>query len=224
MSNAEGEKPDFDELEPLGDLDMPEDVDLSADLDFAEPDFAEPDFTEPAEMDEAAELPAIGDMQFEPEDEAEEAESEEKPKPTSKLPLIVELVVFLGVCGGVLAWTYFEFADSEGMFFWSILAIFLLGLVSIPFVLWKSRETCTPYRVMLALSLAAILTAAFCLFLELKTYDYDINAEGAKQRTQATPAAQFGPSTTSAADWPICVQLSSIAGDLTEVSGSRWIT
>jgi len=224
VSNAEGEKPDFDELEPLDDLDMPEDVDPSADLDFTEPDFTEPDFTEPGETDGAAEQAAIGDVQFEPEVEAEEVEPQEKPKPASKLPLIVELVVFLGVCGGVLAWTYFEFADSEGLFFWSILAIFLLALVSIPFVLWKSRKTCTPYRVMLALSLAAILTAAFCLFLELKTYDYDIKAEGAKQRAQATPAVQFGPSTTSATDWPICVQFSSIAGDLVEVSGSRWIT
>lgn len=45
----------------------------------------------------------------------------------------------------------------------------------------------SPYTVMLGISLAAVVIAVVCLLLELREYDFDIKAEGAKQRVMWTP-------------------------------------
>lgn len=56
--------------------------------------------------------------------------------------------------------------------------------------------TSSPYVVMLGISLAAILIAILCLFLELGTYDYEIKPKEAG----IAPAVQSGgPSTTATA-------------------------
>ena len=56
--------------------------------------------------------------------------------------------------------------------------------------------TSSPYVVMLGISLAAILIAILCLFLELRTYDFEIKPKQAR----IAPAVQSGgPSTTATA-------------------------
>jgi len=77
---------------------------------------------------------------------------------------------------------------------WGVICAYLLALFFVPYVLWKARETGTIYRIMLALSLLAVLTAALYLVLELKTYHYDIGA----QEARAGPAVQFRASSTTA--------------------------
>ena len=90
--------------------------------------------------------------------------------------------------------------------------------------LLKALGSASPYTVMLGLAVAAILTAILFLLLELRAYDFDVKAEGARQPATAAPAVQFGPAITAAADWPIGVQLTSSAGAADEVSGSSRMT
>lgn len=82
----------------------------------------------------------------------------------------------------------------------------------------------SPYTVMLGLALLAILIGIFCHFMELQRYDLDIKAEKAKRPTAMAPTLQFGPASTTETAWPIGVQLTTRAGDLSELSGRPWIT
>ncbi len=56
--------------------------------------------------------------------------------------------------------------------------------------------TASPYVVLLGIALLAILISMFCLWMELRRYDYET-----RPTTQAarTPAAQSGPANTTAA-------------------------
>ena len=76
-----------------------------------------------------------------------------------------------------------------------------------------------PYTVMLAIALLAIVIAVSCLLLELWRYGFDIKA-----KTAIAPASQSGLASTSAAAWPIEVQLTSSAAELEEEIGSPRIT
>jgi len=134
------------------------------------------------------------------EEEEEEEDEGELVRKRKKLFLIVEIAGLAIVCIGMLAGTYFGIAECQAdRAFWGVLNAYVLSLVFIAYTLWKARETETPYRVMLAISLSAILTALFCLFLELKTYDYDINAETAKQHARLERPVQSGPPTMTVA-------------------------
>jgi len=64
-----------------------------------------------------------------------------------------------------------------------------------------------PYTVLLGIALAALTLGVLCLLLELKSYDFDWKAEGARGRA-ARPAIYEAPSSTTAAAWPDWVQLS----------------
>lgn len=64
-----------------------------------------------------------------------------------------------------------------------------------------------PYTVLLGIALAALTLGVLCLLLELKAYNFDWKAEGARRRA-ALPAPYPGHSSTTAAAWPDWVQLS----------------
>ena len=238
MSDVEGEKPDFEELdlpgEPAEEPGLPElelpDAEAEEpgipqlDLPGEAPEEFAPVTEDESELPKMAEEDETAESQEDQIGESQPEESEEEPKPESKWPLYAELAGIAAGCLAVIGGTYYAVASSEGLFFWAMLCIYLLALLFLPYVLLKTRNTCTPYRVMLALSLAAILTAVFYLLLELKTYKYDIKAEGAKQRAALIPRVQFGPATTTAADCPIAVQFNTIAGSCTEQSGAWWTT
>ncbi len=128
------------------------------------------------------ELDRTGDMPEETEPdklEAGELEAEEESEEKNKQALHIEAAVIATVCVGILAGTFYS-AASEGLFYCSMLSIYLLAISAIPYVLWKARETNTLYRVLLAIALAAILTAIMCMLSELKRYDYDIKAKDAQ--------------------------------------------
>jgi len=238
VSEVEGEKPDFEELDLPGEaaeqpgapeLDLPgeaaeqpgvPELDLSGEV----PEESEPGAVDESELPKMAEDDETAESQEDQIGEPEQEKTEEEPKHKSKWPLYAELAGIAAGCLAVIGGTYYAVASSEGLFFWAMLCIYLLALLFIPYVLIKTRKTCTPYRVMLALSLAAILTAVFYLLLEIKTYKYDIKAEGAKQRAAVIPTVQFGPATTTAADCPIAVQFNTTAGSCTEQSGAWWTT
>jgi hypothetical protein len=64
----------------------------------------------------------------------------------------------------------------------------------------ESIFNASPYTVMLAISLAAILLACLFLFIELGNYGRDIKAQDAKQRVSvAAPFQSAPPSTTATA-------------------------
>ena len=56
----------------------------------------------------------------------------------------------------------------------------------------------SPYTVMLAMALVAILIAITCLFLELKLYDFDIKAESGRPPSAAAEIVHPGPPNTTA--------------------------
>ncbi len=56
----------------------------------------------------------------------------------------------------------------------------------------------SPYTVMLAMALVAVLIAITCLFLELKLYDFDIKAEGGRPPSTATETVHPAPPNTTA--------------------------
>jgi len=67
-----------------------------------------------------------------------------------------------------------------------------------------------PYTVLLGIALAALTLGVICLLLELKAYNFDWKAEGARSQLPA-PVRYETPSMTTAAAWPDCVQFTETA-------------
>lgn len=173
MADAEGEKPDFDELEPLGEGGQENELLEEA----LGPDDRGASEQEPVEA-VAAEEEAEG------EEAGNEKEEEEAPEKTEKK----------------------EKRDKPGAD--------LLAAVA----------KTSPYTVMLGLALLAILIAIFCLFMEMRSYDFDRRASDYRQRASLGPGLQSPPAIATAAAWPADVQLTSKATGADEPSGSRQIT
>jgi hypothetical protein len=118
--------------------------------------------------------------------------------------------------------------SSAATGFWN--GIYLVLMAVLAFALWKTRrvwttpEVSAPFTLMIVVSLAALLTAVYCLGLELARYDWDQKAKKAKQPAVVTSAAQLGPATTIAAAWPIDVQLTARAEASPQAIGSPWMT
>ncbi len=142
-----------------------------------------------AEISPAFEEPSGESMSAEVESRAAEAEvaatekeaevpGEEVPaeKPPSKWPRYLEIAILILVllAISISAWQQWIFIST---------AIYILAVAAIPYALWKTRKTATIYTVFLGCVLAAILTAVYCLWVELGRYDFDIKAQEAKQRT-----------------------------------------
>lgn len=222
MPETEDELPDFSQLDLPGD--EPAKPEPSAEPTPSEPTPSHDDGTSPTDEDKKAEPQADKDeldvLETEEESaESEKEETEEESKEESNLRFYVEWGAVAAVSVGVIIWSYFSVATSEGFLYWGVLNLYAIAMVLIPFAIWKTRKTSTPYNVMLAGALAAILTAIFCLWLELWAYDLDIKATEVKG-----PPVQFGPASTTAAAWPIDVRLTSRAGDAEVESGSPRIT
>ena len=67
-------------------------------------------------------------------------------------------------------------------------AVYIIGLIFIPLVLWMSRKTNTVYVVFLGCIIAALMTCLYCLWIVLAKYHFDVKASEAKQRvTMAQP-------------------------------------
>lgn len=66
--------------------------------------------------------------------------------------------------------------------------------------IWKRIGETSPFTVFLGVSLVALLVAIFCLWMELRHYDFDIKAQEARQAVSMAPADYRGlPSTTPTA-------------------------
>jgi len=66
--------------------------------------------------------------------------------------------------------------------------------------IWKRIAETSPFTVFLGVSLLALLIAIFCLWMELRHYNFDIDAQEANQALRMTPTDHPGlPSTTPTA-------------------------
>ena len=124
-----------------------------------------------------------GPTEAEAPEKKEQEEEEGQEKEPSQSPMYLEwgIVIFVPLILLVLAVLHlFSFPT----------AVYLIALAGIPYGLWKGRQMLDVYTLFLACALAAILTAAYVMWLEIARYHYDLRAGEAKQRvSMSQPSA-----------------------------------
>lgn len=223
MAKADGDSPNSDESKAHADQPAADFADLLSDDLLAGLDATHEESPDAAPAEEVpAELPLpdesvldalddslLGAIDAEPAAEAppEEAQAETKEevqppgeKKPFKLPWYLELaaiVVIAAILLGVAALHLFGFST----------AVYLIAIGLIPYGIWKGGNTNNVYTVLLGFTLAAVITAAFLLWLELERYHLDIKAREARQGAAVSQHFQFGPVGATAAAWPAAVRL-----------------
>jgi len=159
VANVEGENPDFDALQ----------VPAEGEAAIEPAEEGKPDAALDVEVAETAE--ALDESAEEAAEEGEEASVKER----SKLSLYIEwacaiciplVLLILAICG-VLSYAT---------------AIYVIAVGFVPYGIWKGRETNTVYTVVLGCALIAVLTAIYCLWMEVGRYHFQINAKEAFQQ------------------------------------------
>jgi hypothetical protein len=174
VANAPGDHPNFDDLK------LPEDESSTPDLtalesaglaDFGEMSLPmEPDALGGGAADELNGEVAAMAIDESAADELKVVAAPKGKKGPRQLPPYVEWCGVAGVAVVLLAIAFFGLLSFPT-------AIYLISLGLIPYGIWKNRKTTNVYVVILACALAAILTAIFCLWLELGRYKYHIKAK-----------------------------------------------
>lgn len=165
MPNVEGENPDFDDFALPGEGAFPEEpIDELAGI-------SDELVAPPIEAEDMQPEPEIA-KEVEP--PAKEAVAEAAKVP-GKVPNFVEwgCVIGLPVLLVLLALVNVVYLST---------AVYVIAVGFIPYGIWKGRATNTVYTVILGCTLAAVLTAIYCLWLEVGRYQFDIKAREAKQR------------------------------------------
>jgi hypothetical protein len=143
---------------------------------------------------------------------ASEGEDSEEKKPM-EVPLYAELGGAVGIPVVLLL-----LALCNLVYFST--AFYLIAVGCIPYAIWKGRETNTTYTALLGCALIAVLTAVYCLVLELGRYDFNVKAK----RMGMSRAVQSGLDTTTATACPALVRLTNKAVGLDDGNGSSWMT
>lgn len=186
MANVEDENPNFDELKMPGEEAAAEEPileDESAPVDGADEPLQAVEATDAEAVEaEDAEVKAE-EGKAEEEEKTDESEKEEAEKEAGKLPLVLELAGVIGVPVILLALFWFQ------IIFFST-SLFLIGIGLIPYGLWKGRKSNTVFAVFLGCSVAALLTASYCLWSVLRKSDFDLKAQEAKQRVSMLPPVE----------------------------------
>ena len=188
MAKSEDHIPNFDNLDISDDKAAPSEP---ASAEPAEPEVveiaAEPEVVETVEA-EVVEPPAAAAPPAEeeaglapPADKKEEEQEEKEPeeKEPSKLPLYLPVAAAIGLPVIVLLGAFLFAGGTIGAI---STAVYIIILGYIPLGLWIERKTNTVFVVILGCVLAALLTAVYCLWMELGRYKFDIKAQDAKQR------------------------------------------
>ncbi len=159
MANVEGENPDFDALQVPGEGEAA--VEPAAETEIASP--SDETLAEPIEsLDESA---------AESEEEIEEAPAKDR----GKMPVYIEwgcaiglpVIILILAVSGILSYAT---------------AIYIIAVGFVPYGIWKGRETNTVYTVILGCALIAVLTAIYCLWMEVGRYEFQVNAKAASQQ------------------------------------------
>jgi len=125
----------------------------------------------PAEASAPAEEPANDEVK--PAKAHTDLFADEKTADKRSLYLVVAGAIAVPVV--FLALASFEFLNFST-------AVYIVGLCSIPLVLWAGHKTNTVYVVFLGIILAALMTCLYCLWVALAKYNFDVKAQEAKQR------------------------------------------
>jgi hypothetical protein len=155
-------------------------------MNLPDEDLSLPD-EEPAQVELADEAATASPVMAEEEAVVEKAEDaeEKKKKDSDKLN-------FYLICAGAAAipvlLIVLAFADM--ILISTALYVICLGLIG--FGLWMERKTNTISIVFLGCALAAILTAVYCIWIELRRYNFDIRAREAKERSAMTQPMERG--------------------------------
>jgi hypothetical protein len=116
----------------------------------------------------------------------EEPATEEKPEPKpAKWPFFVEWGAIVGVPVILLGIAFLHL-----LYFATV--IYVVSVALIPYAIWKGRQTNSVYTVILGCALVAVLTAVYCLWLEVGRYQFDIKAREAKQRVSMSVGIDAG--------------------------------
>jgi hypothetical protein len=204
VANSEGESPDFGELEPLGDELEPlgeEGGESSASEfdaeEFVPPDFeslltpetVSPDAPDPSALDavptaEIAAEDAVVTVEGAAGEEAdEELAVEAAPEKPATLSEQIKANLDWAIAGGIAV--FLLLLALVGLFsYWTAIYVVAVGLAV--YAMWKMRETNDLYTVILGCALIAILTAVYCMWLELGRYQFDVKAREAKQHASAS--------------------------------------
>jgi hypothetical protein len=127
-----------------------------------------------AATEKAEEPGAEGPAEEKPEEEPAEKEA----KPAGKLMAYLDWVIAGGIAAGLLLLALVGLLNLST-------AIYAVSVVVVVSAIWKARQTNDLYTVMLGCALVAILTAIYCLWLEVGRYRFDVKAREAKQRVSA---------------------------------------
>ena len=107
----------------------------------------------------------------EPSAEAEETEPEKTPNKSQ----------FYMICAGAAALPVLLLVLAVCNVINLSTAVYLVGLGLVPIAVALNRETTSIWNVFLACALAALLTAVYCLWIEIGRYHFDFGAKEAKQ-------------------------------------------
>ncbi len=202
-------KPAGDELEPLGEELKPAGAELKplgeeagesalAGLEAAEfipPDFeslltsetVEPEAAEPFAPEAAAPTVEVAAEDAAAETAKAEEPAEEKPeekpaeketKAAGKLMAYLDLAIAGGIAAVLLV------LALVGLLNFST-AIYAVSVTLVVYAIWKALPTNDLYTAMLGCALIAILTAVYCLWLEVGRYRFNVKAREAKQHVSA---------------------------------------
>jgi hypothetical protein len=169
VAKVEGESFNFDDLE------LPDVESAAAELD-AEPAAAAESDVAPAQVEGE---PVESEVAEEKEELAEEPELEKH----RKFPVNLEWVGVIGAAVILLALAWFGL-----LLFPTACYVVSVGLVA--YAVWRGRQSNSVFTVLLACALVAILTAIYCLWLEVGRYQYDVKARDAKQRVSTLLPAE----------------------------------
>jgi hypothetical protein len=119
-------------------------------------------------------------------------EEEEEEVEPSKLPFYLEIaglialpvIIFVMASGDLLG------VGLNVLSIWT--ALYVIGLCLIAYILWMSRRSNTVYTVFLGCVLAAMLTASYCLWMELMKYQFDLNAREVKAKIGMSVPVEHG--------------------------------
>jgi hypothetical protein len=188
VSKPGDEHPQFDDLDDLASLgddmalsDLP-DLDPFGDL----PNL--PEATDTAGATATAEVaPASTKVAAEPEANAETKADAEKDAKTEednkKLPAWIDWATVGGVTVLFLLLAIF------GIFSY-VTVIYVTAVAFVGFAFWRGRETNNIYVILLGCALIAIITAVYCLCLELNAYDFKVKAKWRADVTCPTAATR----------------------------------
>ncbi|MBN1395395.1 MAG: hypothetical protein JW959_10260 [Pirellulales bacterium] len=173
MANQEDKNLNFEELK------MPEEEAAAEEPVFedetAPAEAADEAQLEPIERPEAAE--AADDQVEETLEEVKEEKEGEPEEKAGNLTFVAEWAVAVGVPVVLAALFIVQIIHLST-------AVYLFGMGFVCFALWKGRKSNTVTTVILGCALAALMTAAYCYWVVLREYGFDLKAQGAKQQVR----------------------------------------